>query len=127
GTFVTLARRGDRLDRVGQPVDEGSSGSVEVFASWTDDGRIRITIQDDGLGLPDVPDQTLWRFGFTTKPSGSGLGLSVARAIVQELPDGELRLQNRPDRAGADRPGAVFEITYRPCHATGASDAAGAA
>ena len=106
--------------------EAGRGGSVEVFASWTDDGRIRITIQDDGVGLPEVPAETIWKFGFTTKATGSGLGLSVARAIVRELPDGSLRLVNRTDRSEPNRPGAIFEITFRP-HAAGANDAAGAA
>ena len=105
----------------------GSTGDVEVFASWTDDGRIRISITDDGCGLPDLPTDTITRFGFSTKARGSGLGLSVTRSIVSELPDGALLLSNRTDRSDTDRPGAVFEIVYRPNDAEEKSDAAGAA
>lgn len=131
GTLYSAIVNGltNAIESVAAAVEAGSgqTGSVEVFASWTDDGRICITIQDDGVGLPAVPDEAIWKFGFTTKPSGSGLGLSVARAIVQELPDGALRLHNRTDRADPDRPGAVYEITFRPSSAAGANDAAGAA
>ncbi len=106
---------------------EGDGGCVEVSAGWTDEGKIRISIRDDGCGLPDMPADALFRFGCSTKSRGSGLGLSVTRTIVNELPDGTLRLFSRTDREDADRPGAVFEITYRPCVNGNASDAAGAA
>ncbi|MDQ7012649.1 MAG: HAMP domain-containing sensor histidine kinase [Planctomycetota bacterium] len=106
---------------------DGDGGCVEISAGWTEEGKIRITIQDDGCGLPNAPTDTLFRFGYSTKARGSGLGLSVTRTIVDELPAGTLRLFNRTDRGDTERPGAVFEITYRPCASGNASDAAGAA
>lgn len=105
----------------------GETGTVEVFASWTDDGRIQIRIQDDGGGLPDVSASELVRFGYSTKARGSGLGLAVARAIVSELPDGTMRLCTRTDRADPKRPGTVFEVAYRPGKTDDVQNAAGAA
>lgn len=93
----------------------GDGGTVEVSAVWTEDGRLQVSILDDGCGLPDAPTETLERFGFTTKVNGPGVGLAVARGIVNELPEGTLRLMVRPEREGQERPGALYEITYRPC------------
>lgn len=90
-------------------------GLVEISAGWTEDGRVRVTIRDDGVGLPNAATETIFRFGFTTKSRGSGIGLAVARSIVEELPDGMLRLFSRADRPQGGRPGAVFEVTFRPC------------
>ncbi len=103
--------------------DTDAAGSVEVSAGWTEDGRVRITIRDDGVGLPNAATEAIFRFGFSTKARGSGIGLAVARAIVDELPSGTIRLFSRADRPSTTRPGAVFEVTFRPA----ASDAAGAA
>jgi signal transduction histidine kinase len=98
----------------GRRPDAESQGSVDVSAGWTEDGRVRIAIRDDGVGLPNAATEAIFRFGFTTKPGGAGVGLAVARAIVDELPDGSLRLFSRADRPGTTRPGAIFEVMFRP-------------
>lgn len=106
--------------------DNHQPGSIDVAAEWIDDGRIRITVTDDGVGPPD--DSRLFTHGFSTKPSGAGLGLALAAAIVRQLPDGEISLTPRPDRASLPRPGAVFEVRYRPVlHAPPSSGAGPAA
>jgi nitrogen fixation/metabolism regulation signal transduction histidine kinase len=80
-----------------------STGGGVALALRTDGGRIRVTITDDGPGLP--VSENLFVPGFTTKPGGSGIGLVLAREIV-EAHGGDLRLANRQDR-----PGAVAAIT----------------
>jgi nitrogen-specific signal transduction histidine kinase len=84
---------------------------------------VRIEIRDDGVGLPNAATETIFRFGFSTKPKGAGIGLAVARAIVDELPEGSLRLFSRADRPAGGRPGAILEVMFRPT----ARDSAGAA
>ncbi len=103
--------------------DTGPAGTVEISAGWTEDGSVKITIRDDGVGLPNATTETIFRFGFSTKDHGMGVGLAVARAIVEELPEGTIRLYSRADRASATRPGVVFEVTFRP---SAASDAGAA-
>jgi C4-dicarboxylate-specific signal transduction histidine kinase len=45
-------------------------------------GRILLTLQDNGSGIPDnVVDQVFVPF-FTTKRDGSGIGLSLSRQIM---------------------------------------------
>ncbi len=44
--------------------------------------RIVITIADDGSGLPDDKRDLLFVPFFTTKPGGSGIGLSIARQVA---------------------------------------------
>jgi nitrogen fixation/metabolism regulation signal transduction histidine kinase len=60
--------------------------------------HIRITITDDGKGLPRT--ENLFVPGFTTKPGGSGIGLVLAREII-EAHGGTLQLVNREERLGA--------------------------
>ncbi len=59
---------------------------------------ICITIIDSGNGLPHT--ENLFIPGFTTKPGGSGIGLVLAREII-EAHRGTLDLTNRDDQPGA--------------------------
>lgn len=129
GTLYPVIVNGltNAIEAIGAAAGSGGAGGglVEISAGWTEDGRVRIAIRDDGVGLPNAATETIFRFGFTTKRRGSGIGLAIARSIVEEMPDGMLRLFGRTDRPGAGRPGAVFEVTYRPSAVAGGS--AGAA
>jgi signal transduction histidine kinase len=60
-------------------------------------GRIEVTIADDGVG---IPAETLQRLGgpfVTTKVTGSGLGLFLARRLAESA-GGELRIQSEVGR-----------------------------
>jgi signal transduction histidine kinase len=65
--------------------------------------RCRISIGDEGEGLPPEAGDRLFTPGFTTKPGGSGFGLFLARRIVEDQ-GGTLRLV-----AGAEK-GAVAQL-----------------
>ena len=73
----------------------GRSGHVWVRAE-TKDGWTRITIADDGPGLPPATRAAIRPF-FTTKAGGLGLGLAITFKIVR-LHDGDLVLEDRPPR-----------------------------
>lgn len=72
-------------------------GVVELLAQRVGD-RVRITVRDDGVGMsPEVLRRAFDPF-FTTKGAGgAGLGLPVARAIV-EAAGGTLSLESEPGR-----------------------------
>jgi signal transduction histidine kinase len=83
---------------VGNAVDAARSGggTVTVKVAPADDGeRVRIDVEDDGPGL--TPDELARVFEdfFTTKPGGTGLGLTVARRLANDL-DGSLRAASAP-------------------------------
>jgi signal transduction histidine kinase len=69
-----------------------------VRLGWRDrHDEIEIWIEDDGPGLPAAKD--LFLPSFTTKESGSGIGLALSREIV-EAHGGQLVLEDRIDPAG---------------------------
>ena len=84
-----------------------------------DQESVVLEINDDGPGIPDDLQPKIFDPFFTTKEvgKGTGLGLTVAYAIVQEH-GGRIRLESRPGR------GASF---YVELPVTGAQAAAGAA
>jgi two-component system sensor histidine kinase HydH len=46
-------------------------------------GRVRITIEDNGPGIPQEHLQAVFDSFYTTKKDGTGLGLAICRSIVQ--------------------------------------------
>src|SRR5205823_9269862 len=76
---------------------------VLVLRTWHDADResVILEINDDGPGIPDEVQPKIFDPFFTTKEvgKGTGLGLTVAYAIIQEH-GGRIRLESRPD-AGA--------------------------
>lgn len=73
-----------------------TAGSVSL--GWSRDAEgLLVEIIDDGPGLPT--SENLFVPFFTTKPGGSGIGLVLARQIV-EAHGGSLTLRNRDDGRG---------------------------
>ena len=69
-----------------------------------DDDSARLSVSDRGPGIPVDQMEKIFDPFFTTKTEGMGMGLSIARTIV-EAHDGHLSAQNDAGR------GATFRIT----------------
>jgi two-component system nitrogen regulation sensor histidine kinase NtrY len=75
-----------------------TGGGVRV--AWTRlGGQWEVCIQDEGPGLANTTN--LFVPFFTTKPTGSGIGLVLSRQIA-EAHGGNLTLENRKDRPGCE-------------------------
>ncbi len=73
-------------------------GRIKLKAGINNDGRPRLWVIDNGAGIPeDILDQIFVPF-FTTKETGSGIGLSLSRQIMQ-LHGGSLKIMSTPGRS----------------------------
>lgn len=70
--------------------------SVEISAQPVREG-ISLVVSDNGEGmLPEVTERIFVPF-FTTKPSGSGIGLSLCKQIIT-LHNGRIQVQSQPGK-----------------------------
>jgi signal transduction histidine kinase len=93
---VNLARNlptvtGDRvelqqvvLNLIGNAIDAVESRpNPKVWIRSSHNGNdVRIEVGDNGIGLGEVDTLRMFSLSYTTKPNGTGVGLSVSRAIV---------------------------------------------
>lgn len=104
GPAAILAADGDQLDQllinlVRNAVDAALETKGGVRVGWTiTGGVVEVTVEDDGPGLPD-PGNLFVPF-FTTKATGSGIGLVLCRQIA-EAHGGAVSLEPRTDARGA--------------------------
>jgi PAS domain S-box-containing protein len=104
GPAVSVSADGDQLDQllinlVRNAADAALEAGGGVEVGWrTRAGVLEVIVEDDGPGLPD-PGNLFVPF-FTTKASGSGIGLVLSRQIA-EAHGGALTLEPRAGRRGA--------------------------
>jgi signal transduction histidine kinase len=67
-------------------------GTITVRTSARNPTGVRIVIEDDGPGIPESIQNRIFDPGFTTKTRGWGLGLALARRIVEDYHRGRIRL-----------------------------------
>jgi nitrogen fixation/metabolism regulation signal transduction histidine kinase len=104
GPPVTIAADGDQLDQLLINIVRNAveatleSAGHEVRVRWKlEDGMVDVVVEDDGPGVAETTN--LFVPFFTTKPSGSGIGLVLSRQIA-EAHGGTLVLENRTDARG---------------------------
>jgi two-component system sensor histidine kinase HydH len=89
-------------------------GVVELEAARGAEGMAHVRVLDRGRGVDPSLEDTLFSPGATTKPRGSGLGLTIARALARQH-GGELVLAPRPGGGTA----AELVLPGRPVDAGG--------
>ena len=89
----------------------GRGGRIEVRVDVAG-ANARVTVRDDGPGLPPEVRARLFEPGASTKAGGWGIGLALARRIVEQQHGG--RLAYRPPPGGS---GAEFVLEFPLAHA----------
>jgi C4-dicarboxylate-specific signal transduction histidine kinase len=60
-----------------------TDGSELIIKSEAGDGQLLISVSDTGVGLPPEQADQIFRAFFTTKDSGTGMGLPISRSIIE--------------------------------------------
>jgi signal transduction histidine kinase/PAS domain-containing protein len=80
-------------------------GTLRVACRAASRHRVEIQVEDTGVGIPPENLGRIFDLYFTTKPKGSGIGLSMVFRIVQ-LHGGEVEVESTP---GA---GTTFKLSF---------------
>ena len=87
-----------------QAVNDG--GRIEIAAKPVEDGRIAVSVSDNGCGISEENLQKIFDPFFSTKKGsgGTGLGLSITYGLVQRL-GGDISVESELGR------GTMFTVT----------------
>jgi len=61
---------------------QDAGGELTVASKRTENGQLLISVSDTGIGLSIDEAERIFEAFFTTKPRGSGMGLSISRRII---------------------------------------------
>ncbi|MCS4197652.1 sensor histidine kinase [Salinibacter ruber] len=70
---------------------EDEEGRITVTA-WKEEGQVFIEVEDTGRGIEGQQWNNIFRPGYSTKKRGWGLGLSLARRVIESYHGGRLEL-----------------------------------
>jgi two-component system nitrogen regulation sensor histidine kinase NtrY len=85
-----LLNAAEALRDIGQP-------RITLSAYIGERGRVTIEVSDNGPGIPKEVQEKIFVPFFTTKPNGSGIGLSLSRQIMR-LHGGIILLNSEPEK-----------------------------
>jgi signal transduction histidine kinase/CheY-like chemotaxis protein len=89
---------------------QDTCGELAIASKRTEDGQLLISVSDTGIGLSVDEAERIFEAFFTTKPRGTGMGLSISRRIIASHGG---HLWASPNTG----PGATFQFTL-PVEAT---------
>ena len=69
------------------------TGAIDVFVDDMD-RFVCVEVSDTGKGIPNSKFQSVFKPGYTTKERGWGLGLSLAKRIVEEYHKGKIYVKD---------------------------------
>jgi signal transduction histidine kinase len=72
------------LNLIRNSLDAMPDGGELIVGTWREAGQVRLRVTDTGKGMSEEQRKQVFAPFFTTKPSGTGLGLSLVQQITSE-------------------------------------------
>jgi two-component sensor histidine kinase len=92
----------ENLIKNGMDSIKKGSGQIEIrIIESSKPPYINIDIEDNGIGIPGSDKKNIFKPGFSTKKRGWGLGLSLAKRIIEDYHQGKLLLLESKIDAGS--------------------------
>ena len=80
---------------------DAMDGKGEISAEvYEDEKYINLDLSDTGKGIPASKHKTIFQPGFSTKKRGWGLGLSLAKRIIEEYHSGKIFVKQSKEGEG---------------------------
>lgn len=89
-----------------QAMPDGGALRVETVCA---DNQVQISVTDTGVGIPPESIEEIFQPFHTTKPTGTGLGLSLVKRVIEEDHRGGLSVTSTPGQ------GSTFTVSL-PLH-----------
>ncbi|MCU0596890.1 MAG: PAS domain S-box protein [Desulfobacterota bacterium] len=93
----------------------GQAGKIS-FVSGLKQGLVKISISDEGVGIPVEEQGKIFSPFYTTKKQGTGLGLSICKRIIEDHPGSSLDFKSEKGK------GSTFILTIPESRAEKAHD-----
>jgi signal transduction histidine kinase len=78
----------------------GNTGTIAIKILRGNEGKVFIDVSDTGKGIPRSKIAMVFRPGFTTKKRGWGLGLALARRIIDTYHNGKIFVKSSEESQG---------------------------
>jgi len=78
----------------------GSTGTIAIKILRGNDNKVFIDISDTGKGIPKTMIANVFKPGFTTKKRGWGLGLTLAKRIIELYHEGKIFVKSSEENSG---------------------------
>jgi len=78
----------------------GNTGTISIKILRGNEGKIFIDISDTGKGIPRSKIDQVFKAGFTTKKRGWGLGLTLAKRIIETYHSGKIFVKSSEENLG---------------------------
>lgn len=86
----------------------GSTGTIAIKILRGSEGKVLIDLSDTGKGIPKGIISNVFKPGFTTKKRGWGLGLTLAKRIIELYHEGSIFVKSSDENQGT-----TFRIELR--------------
>lgn len=78
----------------------GNTGTIAIKILRGSDGKVFIDVSDTGKGIPRSKINMVFNPGFTTKKRGWGLGLALAKRIIESYHSGKIFVKTSEENQG---------------------------